>query len=135
MFRKITFSLVAITLFVACSPSGNATQTNNSTTAQTATINEVVDKATFAKLLEQDNIQLLDVRTPKEFALGSIDGATNINYFDESFQENLSKIVDPEKTILVYCKAGSRSAQAAKVLAEMGCKTIYDLDGGYDKWK
>ncbi len=134
MFRTITFVLLGLVLFTACSSSENTNQAAKTAPEQGAAINEVVDKATFTSLLEKDNIQLLDVRTPKEYALGSIEGATNINYFDERFQEQLKKVVDPSKTILVYCKAGGRSAKAAKVLAEMGCKTIYDLEGGFDKW-
>ncbi|VAV83833.1 hypothetical protein MNBD_BACTEROID02-1730, partial [hydrothermal vent metagenome] len=35
----------------------------------------------------------------------------------------------------LYCRSGGRSRKAAKILAEMGFKEIYDLKGGYMAWE
>ncbi len=81
-----------------------------------------------------ENVQIIDVRTPEEFADGHIQNAVNIDYFSKSFSVNISKL-NKQKTLLVYCAAGGRSATAAKELKKLGFKKVYDLTGGYDDWK
>ena len=56
---------------------------------------------------------LLDVRTPEEFASGHIPGAVNISV--ESLAQRLSE-VPQDKPVVVYCRSGSRSNQAAQIL-------------------
>lgn len=92
-----------------------------------------LDKTAFKAKLTKKNVQLVDVRTPAEFALGHIDGAANLNVNDAQFKD-LAAQLDKRKPVAVYCKAGTRSAKAAGILAEMGFKTIYNLDGGYMSW-
>jgi thioredoxin len=62
-----------------------------------------------------------------------IDNATNINWYDADFATKVGKL-DKSKPVFVYCKAGSRSAQAAGKLSELGFKEIYSLEGGIMKW-
>ena len=76
---------------------------------------------------------VIDVRTPEEFASGHIEGALNINMFDENFKNQLEAL-DRTKAVSVYCKVGSRSARAAAVMREMGFEEVYDLEGGIRKW-
>ncbi|WP_338870780.1 thioredoxin domain-containing protein [Spirosoma sp. SC4-14] len=78
-------------------------------------------------------IQLLDVRTPGEYANGHLHNAQNIDVRDASFTQQLAKL-DPSKPVLVYCLAGSRSAKAAGILANAGFKEVYDMQGGFAKW-
>jgi len=92
-----------------------------------------LDKTAFKAKLTKKHVQLVDVRTPAEFTLGHIDGAANLNVNDAQFKDLAAKL-DKRKPVAVYCKAGSRSAKAAGILAEMGFKTIYNLDGGYTAW-
>lgn len=92
-----------------------------------------LDKMAFKAKLTKKHVQLVDVRTPAEFTLGHIDGAENLNVNDPQFKDLAAKL-DKRKPVAVYCKAGSRSAKAAGILAEMGFKTIYNLDGGYTAW-
>jgi rhodanese-related sulfurtransferase len=92
-----------------------------------------LDKTAFKAKLAKKSIQLVDVRTPAEFTLGHIEGAANLNVNDAQFKDLAAKL-DKRKPVAVYCKAGSRSAKAAGILAEMGFKTIYNLDGGYMAW-
>ncbi len=81
-----------------------------------------------------ENVQIIDVRTPAEFTDGHIQNAVNIDYFSKSFSANISKL-NKQKTVLVYCAAGGRSATAAKEFKKLGFKKVYDLIGGYDDWK
>lgn len=74
-----------------------------------------------------NNLILLDVRTPEEYNSGHIKGAINIPH--ETVIDNLHKI-DSSKTILVYCGKGSRSAIAAQVLYKKGYD-VYNMYEGY----
>lgn len=82
---------------------------------------------------EMDNVILLDVRTPEEFAGGHIENAQNINWFDEDFSKRIG-LFDKDETIYVYCKKGGRSAKAAQLLDSLGYKKVVDLLGGYDAY-
>jgi thioredoxin len=95
---------------------------------------QTIDAKTFAEKLKTTNKpQLVDVRTPQEYAGGYIENATNVNWNGNDFETKVAKY-DKTKPIFVYCKVGGRSGQAAKKLAEMGFTTIYNLDGGMMKW-
>ncbi|MFN4083810.1 MAG: rhodanese-like domain-containing protein [Bacteroidia bacterium] len=87
----------------------------------------------FEELLKQKNIVLIDVRTPGEFSSGHIEGAKNIDVYDPAFTDKILKI-DKQKTVLVYCRSGNRSAQAAGFLRSKGYK-VFDLAGGIGKWQ
>ena len=78
-------------------------------------------------------IQLLDVRTAGEYANGHLSHSTNIDVRDEAVV-NKVKQLDPNKPVLVYCLAGSRSAKAAGMMASAGFKSVYDMQGGFAKW-
>ncbi len=101
---------------------------------QTKIINEDVGVSLFSKLVNHKGGQILDVRTPEEWAEGTIKGAIKINYYDDDFQSQLSKL-DKNKPVYVYCKSGGRSGKAAKQMEKMGFITIYNLDGGISAWK
>lgn len=85
------------------------------------------------KLKDASGKSVLDVRTPEEFATGHINGAQNINFYDDNFMTQVAAL-DKSKPVFVYCKAGSRSAKAASMMAQAGFKEIYDLDGGMMAW-
>ena len=72
---------------------------------------------------------LLDVRTPAEFGAGHIDGATNIDFENASFDSEIRKL-DTAKTYFVYCRSGNRSGQAIAKMKGIGVGTIYELKGG-----
>ena len=93
----------------------------------------ILDTVAFQKKISQGNIQLVDVRTPDEWSEGIIKEALLINYFDDNFKTELSKL-DKTKPIAVYCKSGGRSGKTTKLLVELGFKEIYDLKGGYSSW-
>lgn len=88
----------------------------------------------FSKFLSNDSVQLLDVRTPEEFAEGHIEDATNLNVYDKNFIEEAMKSLDSSKPVAVYCRSGKRSADAAQKLSEKGFKVI-NLKGGILAWK
>ncbi len=74
-----------------------------------------------AKQLVKDGAVLLDVRTPGEFASGHIDGAINIPV--QELGGRLGELKDKNKTVVVYCRSGARSASAAATLEAAGYTT------------
>lgn len=95
---------------------------------------ENVEATVFAeKIKASPDAQILDVRTPEEFASEHIDKAVNINWLANDFVANTQKL-DKSKPVFVYCKSGARSAKAAVKLEELGFKKIYQLEGGILKW-
>lgn len=88
----------------------------------------------FDKEIKADSVQLLDVRTPQEYAEGHIDGALNINVQSDDFQRMVEKELSKDSTILVYCRSGRRSMDAAEILTILGYKVV-NLKGGIIEWK
>ncbi|MBK8967781.1 MAG: rhodanese-like domain-containing protein [Lewinellaceae bacterium] len=91
--------------------------------------------ANFEALLAQtDAFQLVDVRTPEEYAEGHLEGAQLINFYAGGFSTQLEQL-DKKQPVLVYCASGNRSGKTAVLLGEMGFEKIYDLDGGIKAWR
>lgn len=88
----------------------------------------------FDKEIKADSVQLLDVRAPQEYAEGHIDGALNINVQSDDFQRRIEKELSKDSTILVYCRSGRRSMDAAEILTKLGYKVV-NLKGGIIEWK
>jgi len=95
---------------------------------------KIVTAEEMKELSQLENVQLLDVRTPEEYAAGYIDGFQNIDFLSDTFQEDIEKL-DKTKPVIVYCKSGNRSGQCSKLMLEKGFKKIYDLEGGITKWE
>lgn len=87
----------------------------------------------FEKLIENDDVQRLDVRTVAEYSEGHIPGSININIFDDKFSAAANEILDKSKPVAVYCKSGRRSRNAARLLVKKGY-TVYNLDKGILNW-
>ncbi|ARV14373.1 FAD-dependent oxidoreductase [Polaribacter sp. SA4-12] len=80
----------------------------------------------FKKLSIEDSF-VLDVRTPKEYDLGAIVGAVNIEVDD--LRNHLNEI-PKNKKLLIYCAAGLRGYIAARILRQNGFDDVYNLSGG-----
>jgi len=88
----------------------------------------------FEKLMKEQKLTVLDVRTPDEFEEGHIKGAKNINYYADDFKQQLARL-DKSKPYLIHCRSGGRSARAAKIMIGMGFKLVYDLAPGIMGWE
>ena len=91
-----------------------------------------IDKASFVELMKTGDFQLLDVRTEKEFNLGAIEGAINIDYWDPDFEHKVMSTLNKGIITIVYCAAGGRSEMACQLLSKKGFKSLYDFQGGYE---
>ncbi len=77
---------------------------------------------------------ILDVRTAKEFAMGRIKGARNIDVKAANARERLGKL-DRNGSYLLYCRGGMRSARAMGFMKGKGFKKVYNLAGGLMRWQ
>ncbi len=123
MKTNILYLFSFIVFFYSCS--GKA--------QQEPTVNKV-DANTFEQLSNEENVQLVDVRTPQEFDQGHLKGAQNINFHDAAFRAKIQSL-DTTQPVLVYCGVGGRSAKAAQIMNELGFVNIYDLQGGIKAWQ
>jgi thioredoxin len=113
--------LILMLVLSACSNGQNANFGLN--------VNEFNDK-----LKETANAQLIDVRTPGEFAGGHLSSALNFDWNGSEFAAQ-TKNLDKQKPVFVYCLSGGRSASAANNLRNAGFKTVYEMNGGMMKWR
>ena len=74
----------------------------------------------------------LDVRDPQEYNLGKIPGAVTISR--GNLEKNVEGQVPREKTVVVYCANGNRSAFAADTLRSMGYDNVRSLREGFSGW-
>lgn len=71
------------------------------------------------------------MRTQEEYDEGHIKGSTLIPV--QELDKRLSEIPRDTK-MLVYCRAGHRSAQASEILVNNGFKEVYNMKGGIEEW-
>lgn len=129
---KLLFFILSIT-FISCAQNTAKKEVKDGTTnvGQDQQVVELINpKDLNAKL---GDIQLIDIRTSREYTSGYIKGAININFFDRNFMDQMSKL-NKEKEIYIYCRSGNRTNKAAARLKEQGFTKIYDLKGGILNW-
>ncbi len=108
------------------------TSCNESKAQQVQTV-EIITVADMEEALKADDVQVIDVRTKREFASGHIAAAKNIVYQGDNWDSQVASL-DKDKPVYVYCAKGGRSAKCAMILQEAGFTKIFDLDGGVTKW-
>lgn len=94
---------------------------------------QVISAKEYAEEIKNE-VQLVDVRTPQEYAQGKIKNAVNIDVTSSSFERSIQAL-DKSKPVYIYCRSGSRSRTAAQKMIELGFTQVIDLRGGYLSWK
>lgn len=125
MFRKSKYVVSLIVMIMSVIQVSGCNSNNNIIS---------VSAPEFDKEIKGDSVQLLDVRTPLEYAEGHIAGALNINVQSDDFQQVAEKELSKDSTILVYCRSGRRSMNAAEILTKLGYKVV-NLKGGIIEWR
>lgn len=87
----------------------------------------------FKTLIDKKVGVILDVRTKGEIAAGKIENAIQLDYYSDTFKDDVAKL-DRDKPVYVYCRSGGRSGGAKKIMTSMGFKVVYNLKGGYSNW-
>ena len=121
--KKLISILLSAFMLTGCA--GGGKQTN---TYRQISIDEAVT------MMEQETgYIILDVRRPDEYAAGHIPNA--INVANESIGTNeIAELPDKNRLILVYCRSGRRSKEAAEKLVKLGYTNIVEFGGILD-WK
>lgn len=90
-----------------------------------------ISMAEAEKMMNTPGVLLVDVRTWEEYTAGHIPGAVCIPV--ESISAPPKELPDKAQTILIYCRSGRRSVQAAEKLAALGYTGIVEI-GGIQSW-
>lgn len=130
MKKKSTLLIICLLLAAFCLFAFScAGQEQSSSTAEYTDLSAEEAK----EKIDEGNIILVDVRTQEEYDEKHIDGAILIpnETIADTQPEELS---DKDAEILVYCRSGKRSSEAAEKLADMGYTNVYNILGGISEW-
>ena len=137
MKRLIVFAMMMIMLFATqaqqaehkhCQHKGSCCQQTKTEQCETLAVEE------FSQRMMSKSVVLVDVRTPKEFAEGHLEGATNVVWGDDFEKQWKVAGIKKRFTVAVYCRSGRRSKAAASALVKQGYKVI-ELEGGIMAWQ
>ena len=85
----------------------------------------------FEMMKNENDYIIVDVRTPEEYAQGHIENAINIPL--DLISDDIYKLLDKDQLIMLYCRSGNRSSQAANKMVALGYKNVIDF-GGINTW-
>ncbi len=124
---KMIYSIIFVSSLILAAISGCISTTKPPEKAQYTDVS--VQQA--REMIDRGDVLILDVRTQEEYNAGHIKNSTLIpvQVLDKRLNE-----LPRDKKILVYCKSGSRSAQASGILVNNGFKEIYNMKGGITDW-
>ena len=92
---------------------------------------QITQEEAKARMAEDDGHLIVDVRRQDEFDAGHIPGAVCIP--NESIgAEPPAELPDPDQILLIYCRSGNRSKQAAQKLTDLGYTRVYEFGGILD---
>ena len=130
--KKLFTFLFASFLFLSFSGCATpAAQAEPTPTPKPAEYHKISAADAKARLDSGDELILLDVRTKEEFDTGHIAGAVLLP--NETILDSQPDVLpDLNAEILIYCRSGNRSAQAANKLVAMGYTNVYDFGGIID---
>lgn len=87
----------------------------------------------YTKIKEQKNPQIIDARSPEEFAINHVNDAVNFNLETNNYVQNVAKL-DKSKPVFIYSIGAYRSGLLANELLKNGFSEVYDLEGGIAAW-
>ena len=119
--KYMKFTLVIVAVIIGLGGLFFATQTTgtkNKNSAPSLTIQTIKNDVA-------NGGQLIDVRTPDEYASGHIDGAINLSLQD--IQAGTTPTIAKDKPVYLYCHSGNRSSQATAILKTAGYRDVIDV--------
>lgn len=139
MKRKIIIFLSALLLLTGCS----RIEVNKNIETMERMISETegndsiyyqIDQETARRMMDEQDVLILDVREQDEYDSGHIADAVLLPVGTITEETAASVIPEKDTTVLVYCRSGNRSKTASKTLAELGYTQIYEF-GGINTWQ
>ena len=141
MAKRLIIITTAVALAALISACGNITEKDNgavSTDAndtmnveQTNTYRQISMEEAVIMMREESDYIILDVRRSDEFAEGHIPNAINVANEDIGTDE-IAELPDKDQLIMVYCRSGRRSKEAAEKLVKLGYTNIVEFGGILD---
>ena len=122
-------------LFISCSSRSVADikqEAANVKTAITAQYRKISPELAKEMIDSDEPLIILDVRTEAEYQAGHIAGALLLPNEEIEKTTQPIELPDLDAVILVYCRSGNRSAQAARKLGALGYVNVYDFGGIID---
>lgn len=92
-----------------------------------------VTVAEAKEMMQDEDVVVLDVRTPEEYEKGHIEGATLINFYSDDFEQKINEL-PKDKEYVVYCHSGNRSGQAVQKMKAAGFTKAHNMTGGWSSW-
>lgn len=120
--KKIIPLVLALFFLTAC---GSAPQSRESYTQ--------ISQETAKKMMDQQEVVILDVREQEEYDSSHIKGAVLLPVGMIDAQSAADVIGNKDTVVLVYCRSGNRSKTASAALVELGYTNIYEF-GGINTW-
>lgn len=121
-------AVVAVTL-AACSTADETSDDGSDAAAgERPGVVRVDAQEAVALLEERDDLTVIDVRTPQEFAEGHVEEAELVDIYEDAFRDEIDGL-DRDGGYVVYCRTGNRSGQAAAFMEELGFTEVYDAGG------
>jgi rhodanese-related sulfurtransferase len=97
-------------------------------------MNTITAEALKSRMDKGENIHLVDVREPAEHAEFNIGGILHpLGRIRSMDVDELESLKDEE--VIVYCRSGNRSGQAAMILEQIGFSNVINLEGGMMAWQ
>ena len=130
MQRKLTgyIILLFIILFGFILPSCQAKQEQNITALSPKEASNLIEKHKG-----DFDFVILDIRTPGEYQSGHLQNAVMIDFYSKSFADKIGHL-DKEKSYLVYCRSGNRSARSMDLFRKLRFQKVYHLSTGIKGW-
>lgn len=127
---RVMLLLVGLLLLAGCASAAQVEEGDNMATSSSYT--QISQDQAMEMMERDDGHVIVDVRRQDEYDAGHIPGAILIP--NESIEtEPPAELPDLDQVILIYCRSGNRSKQAAQKLCDMGYANIYEF-GGIITW-
>ena len=138
--KNLMLLVLSVSLVIGVALTGGCVGKETATPDQetpTQIIENITPQEAFTLIQNNQNnpdFVILDVRTPEEFADGHIENAINLDYYSETFRDDLNKL-DKNKKYLIYCRSGNRSGKALNIMEELNFREVYNMVGGIIAWE
>ena len=122
--KKLIPILLSALMFTGCAGTSNS---------QANTYRQITMDEAVTMMAQETGYIILDVRRPDEYAAGHIPNAINVP--NESIgTDEIPELPNKDQLIMVYCRSGRRSKEAAEKLVKLGYTNIVEFGGILD-WK
>ena len=136
--KRLVLATVSLALvgFAGCAATSPQDSAENAPAQEAAKEGSAVVEKISAQeahdVMTSDKTVVLDVRTPEEYAAGHIVNARLLPLDTIDAETAAAVAPDKDEPVLVYCRSGVRSAEAARLLSQLGYRQVYDFGGIID---